>query len=130
MDTEYQKIAKQYSVSHMSNTKWRKLFFCWAKSGIKIKFSEWSFIGSEHKEIYRLPNENDLMENRFSDGYFQPFEYKWISTIYIPSNYKPVSKVGFMLEQDTDGLKEIAKSVGNFPIFNKKGGIEIRGYEK
>ena len=130
MDIEYQKIVKHYSVSHMNNTKWRKLFLCWAKSGIKIKFSEWSFIDSEHKVIHRLPYEKDLLENRFSDGHFQPFEYKWISTIYIPNSYKPVNKVGFMLEQDTGGLKEIAKSVGNFPIFLKNGGIEIRGYEK
>ena len=114
----------------MSNIKWRKPFLCWARSGIEIEHSEWSFLGSEHKEIHRLPCENDLMENRFSDGQFQPFEYKWIFTIYIPKNYKPISKVGFERNQDIDGLKEIAKSLGNFPIFEKEDGIEIRGYEK
>ncbi len=130
MDIEYQKAAKHYSVSHMSNTKWRKLFLCWARSGIEIEHSEWSFLDSEHKEIHRLPCENDLMENRFSDGQFQPFEYKWILTIYIPKNYKPISKVGFERKQNIEGLKEISKSFGNFPIFEKEDGIEIRGYEK
>lgn len=130
MDIEYQKAVKEYSVSHMNNAKWRKLFIGWAKSGIKIEFTEWSFIGSEHKETHRLPHENELMDIRFSDGQFQPFEYKWIRTIYIPKSYRPVPNVGFERNQDIEGLKEIARKLGHFPIFEIVNGIEIRGYEK
>jgi len=114
----------------MSNSKWYKLFVTWDKSGIEIEFSEWSFIGSDHKEVHRLPYENELYDERFSDGYFQPFEYKWIESIYIPNTYRPISGVGFERKQDIEGLIRSASTVGKFPIFRTSGGIEIRGYEK
>ena len=114
----------------MNNAKWRKLFIAWAKSSIKIEYSEWFFIDSEGKQVHPLPIEANLMEKRFSDGQFQPFEYKWIRSIFIPKRFRPIVNVGFEIIQDTEGLKEVAQKIGSFPIFDAKDGIEIRGYEK
>lgn len=130
MDLEYKKASEKYSVSYMSNSKWLKLFSAWAESDIEIDFSNWKYIDSDHEEVHCLPKSNDLLENRFSDGRFQPFEYKWILSIYIPQTYRPVSNVGFERKQNIEELKSIARNVGQFPIFDIKNGIEIRGYEK
>ncbi len=129
MDLEYKKAAQKYSLSHMNNSKWLKLFSAWAESSIEIEVSHWRFIESDHEEIHRLPRKRDLMANRFADGQFQPFEYKWILSIAIPATYKPVKNVGFERKQDIDKLKSIARTLGLYPIFDTENGIEIRGYE-
>lgn len=130
MDYEYRKAVQNYSVSHMNNTKWLKLLSAWAESTVEIDVSHWKFIASEHEEIHSLPKVTDLCQERFSDGRFQPFEYKWILSVYIPSTYKPVPNVGFEREQDIEQLKSIAQALGQFPIFDVENGIEVRGYEK
>ena len=80
MNDDYLKFAENYSVSHMNNSKWRKLFIAWAKSGLEIEYSVWSFIDSEYEEVHRLPREYDISDTRFADGHFQPFE----SSLYRP----------------------------------------------
>ena len=130
MDLEYKKAIRNYSVSYMNNSKWLKLLSAWAESGVEIEISHWKFIDSDHEEVHHLPKSSDFLQNRFSDGAFQPFEYKWILSISIPRKYKPVSKVGFEREQGIEKLKSIAMSLGQFPIFDTESGIEVRGYEK
>lgn len=130
MDLEYKKASQKYSVSHMNNSKWLKLFSAWADSDVEIDVSYWKFIESEHEEVHCLPKVYDLLQNRFADGRFQPFEYKWILSIFIPQKYKPVPNVGLEREQDIERLKSIAEALGQFPIFDIENGIEIRGYEQ
>lgn len=129
MDLEYKKASQKYSLSHMNNSKWLKLFSAWADSGVEIEVSYWRFIESDHEETHRLPRKQDLMVNRFADGQFQPFEYKWILSIAIPATFKPVKNVGFERKQDTEKLKSIANALGKYPIFDIENGIEVRGYE-
>jgi len=130
MNLEYKKANEKYSVSHMNNSKWLKLFSAWTESGIEIEVSHWKFIDSDHEETHSLPKSHDLLQSRFADGRFQPFEYKWILSISIPRTYKPVSNVGFERNQNVDELKSIAKTLGQFPIFDIENGIEVRGYER
>lgn len=129
MDLEYKKASQKYSLSHMNNSKWLKLFSAWAESGVDIEVSYWRFIESHHEEVHRLPSKQDLMVNRFADGQFQPFEYKWILSVAIPATYKPVNNVGFERKQDIEKLKSIANALGKYPIFDVENGIEVRGYE-
>ncbi|CAH0991143.1 hypothetical protein SIN8267_01245 [Sinobacterium norvegicum] len=129
MDIEYKKASQKYSVSYMNNSKWFKLFSAWADSGIEVDHSIWRFLDSDHQEIHRLPIKRDLLHNRFNDGRFQPFEYKWIFSVFIPRRYKPVSNVGYEREQDIDSLKSIADTLGKYPVFETEEGLEVRGYE-
>jgi hypothetical protein len=114
----------------MNNSKWLKLFSAWAESDVEIDMSLWRFIDSEYEEIHSLPRKDDLMQNRFVDGRFQPFEYKWILSISIPRIYKPIANVGYEREQNIGLLKSIASAIGQFPIFDTENGIEVRGYER
>ncbi len=130
MEDDYLKYSKNFSVSHMSNAKWRKLFMAIAKADLNIHQAEWSFIDSEHTMNLPLPCERDLLESRFADGRFQPFEYKWILNIKIPRQFRLKDKVGYFVKQDVDLIKCIASGLGEMPIFETEDGIEIRGYDK
>lgn len=72
---EYLKAAAGYSVSLMSDTKWRKLFTLLHRAEVKIEHATWHFIDVPRPMTNGLPRENELAETRFRDGRFQPFEY-------------------------------------------------------
>lgn len=129
MNDDYTKFTAKYSISHMNNSKWRKLFLAWAHSGIEIEHCVWSYIDSDNQDILPLPKVHDLSDVRFADGRFQPFEYKWIKNIKIPGKYKPFKGVGLNREQDITGLKHVAAKLGHYPIFDVAAGIEVRAYE-
>ena len=114
----------------MNNSKWLKLFKAWVDAGIEVEVTYWKFIDSDHEDIHCLPKSYDLLPNRFADGRFQPFEYKWILSVIIPRSYRPKSDVAFERSQDVDQLKSIAQKLGQFPIFDLENGIEVRGYEE
>jgi hypothetical protein len=130
MEDDYLKYSARFSVSYMSNAKWRKLFIALAKADLNISKAEWSFIDSEHTMILPLPSKRDLLEYRFADGRFQPFEYKWILSIKIPRQFRLKDKVGYFVKQDVELIKRIASDLGEMPIFEIEEGIEIRGYDK
>jgi hypothetical protein len=85
----YQKCAGRFTVSHMSNAKWRRVFHTIADAvGTAELRSEWKFIDSDILDMHhRMPQHGDLLDNRLSDGAFQPFEYKWIEWIRFPRAY-------------------------------------------
>ena len=114
----------------MSNAKWRKLFIALAKANLNIHKAEWSFIDSEQTMILPLPTERDLLADRFADGRFQPFEYKWILSINVPRQFRLKDEVGYFVKQDVELIKSVASNVGKMPIFETEEGIEIRGYDK
>ncbi|MBL4898839.1 MAG: hypothetical protein JKX76_04215 [Colwellia sp.] len=129
MDDDYRKFSARYSVSHMSNSKWLRLFRAVSESGIEIQKSNWYFIDSEDVLQYPMPNESQLFEERFEDGLFQPFEYKWIKSIHIPNQYKPTPGVGYIVEQDTRGLLAAISISGKFATEFDNIGLWILGYE-
>jgi hypothetical protein len=129
-DEHYQKASRAYSVSLMNNTKWRKLFSSLARAGVKIERATWRFIDSNHEHVQGLPREDELAENRFQDGRFQPYEYKWIMSIEIPSQFRPIPGVGYAKEQPIDKLVEVLKAVGQFPIEQTSDGVVIVAYKK
>jgi len=129
-DEYYQKTLRDYSVSLMNNTKWRKLFLSLARADVKIERATWRFIDSNCEYVQRLPREDELAENRFQDGRFQPYEYKWILSIEIPSQFRPIPGVGYAKKQPVDRLVEVLKAVGQFPVEQTSGGVVIVAYKR
>ena len=84
MKNDYDKFAKRFSASYMSNAKWRKLFLAWVQSQVDVQHAEWSYIDSSNVSVIPLPRERDILETHFADGRFQPTEYKWTRSIRIP----------------------------------------------
>ncbi len=130
MNDDYLKYSKRFSVSYMNNTKRRKLFVALADANINVQQAEWSFIDTDHTITLPLPGRCDLLETRFADGRFQPFEYKWIHRIRISKQFRLKDKIGYYIEQDLDAIKSIASNLGQMPVFETNEGIGIRGYDK
>jgi len=130
MEDDYQKYSSKYSVSYMSNSKWLRLFRAVANSGIKVQRSKWHFIDSDNVLEYPMPEESELLDVRFQDGMFQPFEYKWIKSIFIPATFKPTPGVGFTIEQDTQGILSVIDKAGQFAAELTEGGLCICAYKE
>lgn len=130
MEDDYQKYNSLYSVSYMSNSKWLRLFKAVANSGVEVQRSEWHFIDSDNVLLYPMPQESQLMPERFQDGLFQPFEYKWIKSIFIPSSFKPTPGVGYTIEQDTACVLSAIQEAGQFATESIEGGLWIHAYKK
>ena len=130
MEDDYQKHNSQYSVSFMSNSKWLRMFKAVANSNIEVQRSEWHFIDSDNVLHYPMPQESQLMAERFQDGLFQPFEYKWIESIFIPSSFKPKAGVGYIIEEDTKGVLSAIEQAGQFATELTEAGLWIHAYKK
>ncbi|MFA7230786.1 MAG: hypothetical protein WC071_05910, partial [Victivallaceae bacterium] len=121
-EEEYIKYASNYSVSLMNNTKWIKLFMAINNAGIEIQNADFKFIDSDHILKQAFPKNYDLNDNRFNDGRFQPFEYKWIKEIFIPNEFKPIKDCGYTIKQNTKAIISELEKIGKFPIEEKEDG--------
>ena len=77
-----------------------------------------------------MPQESQLMAERFQDGLFQPFEYKWIKSVFIPSSFKPKAGVGYIIEQDTTSVLSAIEQAGQFATELTEAGLWIYAYKK
>ena len=127
-DDAYQKAVSRYSVAYMSNAKWVRLFTAVARAGVVIERARWATIGTDHTFWQAFPRESDLLPTRFQDGRFQPFEYKWIHSIHIPREYRPIADVGYTRKQDVEALKAAIDAVGEFQTELMEDGLTILGY--
>ena len=102
------KIASRFKLSCMSNAKWRKVFTAIATSTVEIRRCEFKCIDSPHvSTMPRAPLVRELMERRFTDGLWQPFEYKWIEWFRFPRQFKPYAGVGLVVTQDVEALQRV-----------------------
>ncbi|WP_029655339.1 hypothetical protein [Marinobacter daepoensis] len=118
----------------MSNAKWRKFFTFVGNSDYNIIRSNWKFIDDDRIfEKIGLPEENDLLEERFSDGRWLPLEYKIIEYVSI-SKYcdslhqdpkRPLPKV----EQPISELNDYLQSKANFPLVLSETELKLQAYE-
>lgn len=128
-DEAYRRARAKYSVAHMSNAKWLELFGAAADSGVVINRATWRFIDTEHVQENPLPHRAQLLPSRFADGRFQPFEYKWILSIFIPREYRVKPDVGATRLQDVTRLRAALDAAGNFPLVERGDGLSIVAYE-
>jgi hypothetical protein len=134
-DFRYDKTASKYSVSHMSDSKWLRLFRVIDQSDLQIDHAQWSFIDDESVMWQGFPRERDLLEHRFNDGRFQPFDYRWIRSIFIPREFRPqpVSThpvTCYIQTQDVDRIRHVIESAGQFKLVESEQGLTILAYER
>jgi hypothetical protein len=124
----YEKASAAFSVSFMSDTKWRKALGAIADSGLRLERATWKFIDSEHLHEWGVPRRSDLLPTRLADGRFQPVEYKWIEWIRFPRNWRPVTDAGYSVAQDVEGLKRVLAAIGCFHYMEDELGLTLFGY--
>ena len=129
-DRSYRTAAAKYRASHMSNSKWLRFFRAVIDAEVDLPRVRWSFIDSDHSIWVRFPSARDLLPNRFADGRFQPFEYRWIETVFIPHAYRPEPSVGFERAQDTAAVQRAVSAAGQFPLYKSEEGVELIAYAR
>jgi hypothetical protein len=129
-DLAYRKVLSKYGASFMSNAKWLSLFKAVIRARIEIQHAEWRFLDTTHSVWVSFPTDDDLLPTRFADGKFQPFEYRWLESVYIPHSYRPVHDVGYERCQDTGAVLRVLAEAGQFPIEVSADGITIRAYRR
>ena len=127
-DEEYRKAASKYSASYMSNAKWLKLFRAVISAGVPLERARWKFIDTENFIEVSFPAEADLEPTRFADGKFQPFEYRWLESVFIPHVFKPKAGVGYEKRQNTAAVVAALEKAGQFPVEVSPEGVTIWGY--
>jgi hypothetical protein len=134
MRDKLQRKIDNTKACYMSNAKWRKFFFLVNISNFEIIRSNWKYIDDDRIfEIIGMPEDDDLLDERFSDGRWLPLEYKSIEYISI-SKYcdslhqdpkRPLPKV----EQPISELYEYLQSRAKFPLVLSKTELKLQAYE-
>ena len=127
-DRAYERASRRYSASFMSNAKWLRLFRAAAKSPAASALARWELISESDHFWQPLPYESELLPSRFQDGRFQPFEYKWIRSVFVPREYRPVARVGFVRQQPVEALRQAIEAVGQFQLEETPDGLTIVAY--
>ena len=124
----YQRARAAFSVAHMSNAKWRKALRAIATAELRLTRSEWKCIDSDHVMVHGIPHLTDILEGRFADGQFPPFEYKWIEWVRFPRTYKPHRGEVYEVAQDIEGLRQALETCGKLKIEVDESGLTLFAY--
>ena len=125
-------IKRKFSVSYMSNAKWRKVFI--ALDPLKLKQAYWKFVDIEEEFRDIFVEEDDLMEKFIGDCGLAggPFAYRRIEWVEVPAiginpQYENIPYMNF--KQDIIKVENILKSLGKFEIEKTERGIRIYGHK-
>lgn len=122
------------SICHMSNTKWRKTFINLRHPSIKVYTVNWKFIDEDRVFKGGIPNDNNLLNDKFGDIHPYPYEeYKLIEWLEIPKSFpnpksdrkRPLPNIN----HDLVNIKNFIESQNyQLPIQMVDSGLRIIGY--
>jgi hypothetical protein len=125
-------IKRKYSVSFMSNSKWRKVFTALDPLGIKQAYWKLVDANEEIRDIFL--SKDILMEKFIGDSilFCGPIAYRRIEWIEIPSKgiqpgWEHIPIMNF--QQDINQVKTILMNLGHFEIEETERGIRIYGHK-
>ncbi|WP_373416016.1 DUF6678 family protein, partial [Vibrio parahaemolyticus] len=134
MDEYLDKVIKnRFSVSLMSNAKWRKVFTVLDVPELMLNQCYWKFVDNDYEFLGWFTKSDELMEKYVGDYGSGPFAYKRIEWLEIPKVGKPggYENVPFKhWHQDIDGALSILNSVGHFDIELTDRGLRIYGFRE
>ncbi|MBT1065488.1 hypothetical protein KJY73_18015 [Bowmanella sp. Y26] len=129
------KLVRSAKVAHMSNAKWRKLFFACEEypeniGGVLWKFLDWD----RHIECSICATDALLDDERFGDCSPAPYvslrEIEWIFIPAVYSNRHADAKRPLPnLSNDLRSIQEHLLKYSQFPLSIDSTGIRIVGYE-
>jgi hypothetical protein len=125
-------IKRRFTVSFMSNAKWRKLFTVLDNPELNLKQAVWKFIDSEQEIRGWLTKSDELMERYVGDYGLGPFAYKHIEWLEIPDKGIPFGfeKIPFKhWEQNVEGAIMALATAGQFELERTDKGLRIYGFK-
>jgi hypothetical protein len=124
---------KKYSVSCMSNSKWRKFFASVHEGSLELSHCTWKLVNSEKAVKGFLPDADMLGEDYVGDcgALNGPIEFKTIEWILIPEKHghRPYQNSPIKYStQDIKSVEDKINSAGNFEYEVIPDGIKVFGY--
>ncbi|HHY0552576.1 TPA: DUF6678 family protein, partial [Vibrio parahaemolyticus] len=134
MDEYLDKVIKnRFSVSLMSNAKWRKVFTVLDVSELMLNQCYWKFVDNDYEFLGWFTKSDELMEKYVGDYGSGPFAYKRIEWLEIPKVGKPCGYENVPFKhwhQDIDEVLSILNSVGHFDTELTDRGLRIYGFRE
>lgn len=128
-DDAYAKAVAVYGVSYMSDAKWVRLFNAIIDAEIDLPFVRISYIDWDRTTWKRFPRRSDVLPERFADGAtYEPFEYKWIESIFIPREFTYGETDRRVRSQDVAAVEAALHRVGRFCLELDEQGLTIWAY--
>lgn len=124
-------IARSFSASFMSNSKWRRLFSALSAPELEISQLVWKFVGRQLAIRGAAPDAECLGETIIRDTSFSPFPYKEIEWIEIPrSHIRPGDEqLPFKHRtQDPEKAECMLAALGHFEMVRLPEGLRVYGY--
>jgi len=123
-------VAKRFSISFMSNSKWEKLFKALDADDITLDHVKLKLVDRKTPVITYMPKTEDLENIWVSEGkndcnYFYK-EIEWIELLRV---YKPSNVPSQYVHQTIDLASEIITQTGQFETENTETGLKIYGYK-
>ena len=129
-------IKQNFSISYMSNAKWKKVFKNLDAIDQEEPFLQviWKFIDNEYEHRHQLPFVSSL-EDKYIDDYFWfgPLYYKEIEYIMFPKLHVPYEREQYPSlhkEQNIEKVKEQLNNIGEFKIKETEVGFKLLGHER
>ena len=102
------------TASHMSNTKWRKVFAALLELGVGPV--RWKFVGDDHVFVQSVPPAHAVLERMLGDVLPYPYgQYREIEWVEVPA-------------ARAAGVIEALAAVGQFPVRQCDTGLRVVGY--
>ena|SRR5688572_11912971 len=106
-------IARSFSTTFMSNSKWRRLFSALAATDPAIRKLRWKFVGRDAEVEGAAPDAECLGGSYVTRTSFAAFPYKEIEWVELP---------------DLSDLPQSVAAVGKFEATQTPTGVRIYGY--
>ena len=90
---------------------------------------EYKTVESEHVYSSGLPRLDDIGINRFEDGQFTPFEYKWLEWLRFPKRLDPGPKMLHVIEQNIEELHDLITATASVETLLDGSYLWVYGYK-
>jgi hypothetical protein len=126
-------IRQSFSVSYMSNAKWRKCFQLLNQVDPDIQVI-WKFVGSENDGVRHALPTNEALEEKYlsSRFWFGPAYYKEIEWLEFPAVGKPYGKENIpaaFFDQNVAKIVEALNEIGQWKIAKSDLGFRLYGHQ-
>ena len=123
-------IVKNYSISFMSNTKWRKLFLALDIDGMILNHVLLKCVDKDKPRRWHMPKTDEIEKIWVTEGkHGCDYVYKEMEWLELLNTAKPSNVPYRFYEQTVELATSVIKSLGEFETEKTPLGLRIYGYK-
>jgi hypothetical protein len=123
-------IAKRFSASFMSDSKWRRFFRVLAQPDLSIRQATWKFVDLETPLRFGLPDTSEIesgwIHEPGGESPFKRIEWVEITNVAIPHGWERIPQKHML--QDVNAATALLNEAGEFELERTETGVRAYGY--